>query len=172
MSYIVYNPKTGAPIKDFRWLGGRWQVGVNEMVKFPREVGIEILKRFGFLIRVTSENISDVKEMMKEYKFKCDVDGCDYGAETKKQLRGHKVGKHKYTKEVEEALKSVPEAKGQQVGSALPDNSSKSLSPEQMEGIPDTSRGDVDGWYGPGLEEDKQFTSINTPGQSGRFTAG
>ncbi|KKK47302.1 hypothetical protein LCGC14_3156560 [marine sediment metagenome] len=105
---IIYNPKRGSDIKDFRWAGGVWKLGLNKMSKFPAEIAQEMLNRFRFLIKVQPEEVSDIVTEMTAKTISCPHCDKEYGSEAK--LKGHILGKHKVTAESKKILDSIPDA--------------------------------------------------------------
>jgi hypothetical protein len=111
-------------------------------------VGEYLLKKYGFLRKVEPKDVPETIKLI-ESKFKCQFEGCDYVTDTEQKLKAHILGKHKMTKEVEDALSKIEEA--------TPVNmvDTREINPEKLEKFPDTKNGEVDGWYGGGLESDK-----------------
>ncbi len=158
---MIYNPKTfgknnksGSPITDFRWLGGKWQLGVNKIAKFIPEVASEMLKRFEFLTEVKPEDLKKIKVAMKSKTLTCEY--CEYSSDSKKELHAHNLGKHKMSAENKELVDSVPDADAEII--VKHPLVQKDLSSEELEGIPDTKdlgeREFKDDWYGKGIEKD------------------
>lgn len=164
---ILYNPREGSDVTNFRWADSVWEdLKVNEMRAYPDYVADELLKRYGFLREVRPEDVSEIKELINSEIFDCPVRGCNYSTTDKKKLHGHMLGKHKMTDEAKKILKSVPKAEGKTVVR----RGQKKMTPEQMEGIPNTKKGEVDGWYGEGLENDNPGgMGVSRPGQPGHF---
>lgn len=122
----------------------KWSLGINQVAKFPNAVAREMERRFGFLRIVEPKDLLKVQEEMKAKLYKCDIVGCDYETNSEKKLRGHKLGAHKVSRELEEVFDKLPAAQGEKVQSLA----KPGVSPE---GIPDD---EVDGWVGKGLEDD------------------
>ena len=161
MAIALYNPRyieveagrkipNTADIKSFVWSHARWNLKVNELKKFPDEVGNALLKHYGFLTRVDKKNISEVKKMMEEKKYKCPH--CDFESEYKMAYLAH-LKSHK-TEETQEA-DGIEEAKPE--GAYKPPRPTRRLTPEESAGIPSGKASDKDGveWYGEGVEKDK-----------------
>lgn len=174
---ILYNPRNGKPIVDsedgpkpFLWNDGEWEpIGVNEMKKYPEDVAIELLKRYSFLQKVNPEDVEKIKELMTKEILNCEY--CEYQTTDEKKMKGHMIGKHKVSEKTKETISNIPSAKGRPTGKVL--RRVANPTPEQMEGIPDTSKGEVGGWYGAGLEEDAPSggMGVSRPGQPGHFSA-
>lgn len=160
---IVYNPKNGSEIKDFRWEGGAWKLEVNKMSKFPELVAKELLKRYGFLIEVKAEDVTKILKIMTAKMIPCPH--CEQEFESEAKLKGHILGKHKVTEESKKILDSIPEAEVIVSKKAVNQTATKKLSIEEQEGILG------DGWVGGGLEDDSGSSdiSIKRPGDSGNF---
>lgn len=167
---IVYNPKNGSPIKNFAWANAKWEdLGVNEVKKYPAHVGQEMVKRFGFLREIKPEDLPIILQEMKAKSYKCPH--CDFETNSKQKLQGHELGKHKLTKETKDALDGIKSAGKVDV---RPSSTPKGeMTIEEMEGIPDTKAGEVDNWYGGGLEVDKptSMTQIRPGAKPGHFGA-
>jgi hypothetical protein len=162
MAIALYNPRyieveagrklpNDADIKSFVWSHARWDLKVNELKKFPEDVGQALLKHFGFLIKVDKKNLEEIKKMMADKKFKCPH--CDFETDYKMALSGHMKT---HTSEDNVELEGVEEAKPK--GAYQPPKPSRRLSPEEASGIPkgDYAK-DKDGveWYGEGVKKDK-----------------
>lgn len=168
---IVYNPRTfegnpSQPIKNYPENGKKWNLGVNQIGKFPTMVAEKLLKEFGFLREVKPEDVEKTMIEMKSKMHKCEH--CSESFTSAQKLQGHLMGKHKLSKATKEVLSNIPEADGEVVPGAK--NVIKTT-PDAIEGIPDTSKGEVDGWYGGGLEDDTPDSSMKIirPGQKGVF---
>lgn len=109
---IIYNPKMfeGKPSQpiSYPWEGKVIKLAVNDWAKFPDELGRELLKNYGFLEEVKPENLPDIQKRMTANVFVCEY--CQAEFYSAKELTGHKTGKHKLSKETEDALKAIPEA--------------------------------------------------------------
>ena len=162
MAITVYNPRfiesegrklPSADIKGFVWSHARWDLRINELKKFPDEVGRALLHIYEFLVEVTPKNLEQIKKVQLEKQFKCEH--CPFSTDTKVAFLTHVRTQHGNEKEVE-AFKEVEEAKPTEVfGIRVPKQT-----PEQLEGIPNTTSGskkDKDGveWYGEGEENDR-----------------
>lgn len=166
MSIALYNPKfieteggkkipNTANVERFIWDKASWQLKVNQMANFTDSVGQAMLKHIDFLIEVTPKNIDEIKKMMEVKAFKCEICGEEFGI--KLALAGH-MRSHEKDGSGKPVMEGIDEAR--------PTNKFKGFSktpgimtPEQMEGIPDTSNGSVkdrDGveFYGEGLQSD------------------
>ena len=170
---IIYNPRTmdgkpSQPIFNYPEMGKKWSLGVNKIGKFPVQVAEKLLKTFGFLQKIEPEGVSQVMEEMKAKLYTCGF--CKESFTSAVKLQGHKMGKHKLSKETEAMLGDIPEAQGEDVPQAMGVKVAPALSPEQLEGIPDTSKGEVDGWYGGGLETENLSMRAHKPGEPGRFS--
>jgi len=160
---IIYNPKRGGEIKDFRWEGGAWKLGVNKMSKFPPTVAQELLKRYGFLVKVKAEDVGKFLKEMTAKMISCPH--CEeYEAETEAKLQGHILGKHKVTKESKKILDNIPEAEVV-LSKKVRKEAKKELSIEEQEGIVG------EGWTGGGLEDDAVSSdmTMKRPGDPGNF---
>lgn len=147
---IIYNPKDGAEIKDI-YAKKIWIHDVNCVKKYEPELARYLLKKYGFLREIEPKALPALMKEM-ESVYKCNFKNCHYETDDPKKLETHKLGKHKMTQEVKAIVDGVPDASS--AGDVIiPDK--KKMSPEQMEGIPDTSRGEKDGWYGPGWQADQ-----------------
>jgi hypothetical protein len=169
MEYIIYNPKryNGKPtpdIKTFAWAGGQWDgLPSNTMARYPEHVGVELLKRYGFLQQVMPEDIENITNMMGQPEFICEYCNEELGSET--ALATHILRKHKLSAEAEVKMAAIPVAKAREAG-----KSQKQIDSEAAEGIPDTKKGEKDGWYGPGLENDMpESMETKRPGSAGEF---
>ena len=169
---ILYNPRNGSSIKGFRWENNLWEdLLVNEMRSYPEQIANELLKRFEFLVEISPEKVADTTELMSKEILTCEVRGCDFTTTEEKRMVGHRLGKHKMSEESKKLMDAVPSSKGRVVSNGIGVKTPQ-LSPEQIEGIPDTSKGEVDGWYGAGLEKDNpKSMGIAKPGAAGRFGA-
>jgi uncharacterized C2H2 Zn-finger protein len=163
MEYIIHNPKSyngkqTPDIKGFSWANSDWEeLKSNSMVRYPDHVAKELLRRYGFLERVFPEDVERVLSEMNSPEFPCEY--CEEVFKSEKELSTHVLRTHKLSEEAKEKMKSIPVAKERVVVGAKP----KEANPEMSEGIPDTKKGEVDGWYGPGLEEDMP-DSMDTKG--------
>lgn len=163
MAIAIYNPRyleieagrkiiNETDVRSFVWSHARWDLKVNELKKFPDEVGNALLKHCGFLVKVDNKNLSEIKKLMAEKKFKCPH--CEYESEYKVAFLQH-VKSHK-TEESNVDLEGVDEA--QPKGTYQTPKPNRRLSPEESSGIPSgTGAKDGDGveWYGEGVERDK-----------------
>jgi len=171
MAIIVYNPKyfkTGdtvtnntADIKGFVWSHARWDLKVNEMKKFPDEVGEALLRHAEFLVKVDYSNVKEIKEQMLEKAYKCKH--CEFSSTDRIILMNHVRREHKLGEEDKNVLEEITEAKpeGQYWGAAK-NPGIKPQDIERQEGI-----GTTGGFYGPGYEKDT-LTDMKTsiPGKS------
>jgi len=164
MAKSVYNPRyftsenkrvvNEAHIKSFVWSHARWDLKVNEVKKFPDEVGEALLRTFEFLMEVTPKNIAEVRKMQEDKSFKCD--SCSFETDTKIALAGHKKS-HGVSEETSKLLGEIDEARPEGTYKGYAKEAKPSI--EAQEGIPSTVAGNVtdrDGveWYGEGLEEE------------------
>lgn len=172
MDVIIYNPKRygGKPcpdINNFGWAGSQWQgLKANTMARYPDNIATEMLKRWGFLREIQPEDIAEVERKMSSPDFICEY--CNQEFENMKALTAHKMGKHAISEELKEKMSKIPMAQGKMVGYG---EKKTVLTPEQQEGIPDTSKGEVSGWYGPGVEDDapgRSMTAVRS-GTKGSF---
>lgn len=162
MKTIVYNPRRGADIKDFRWEGGAWNLGVNKMAKFPSTVADELLKRYGFLSKVKAEEVAKILKQMTTKMIPCPH--CEeYEAESEAKLKGHILGKHKVTEESKKILDSIPDANVVLSKRAMKQAPKRELSIEEQEGIMG------EGWIGDGLEDDSSDMKVKRQGDAGNF---
>lgn len=160
---IIYNPRKGGNIKDV-FAQKVWEHKINTVIRYPKNLGEYLLGKYGFLVEVEPADLPKIKEMMAA-QYECDFKGCDYITDSKKKLRMHKLGKHKLTEEVKKELGGIETASPS--GDAEVLSKPKEMSPEQKEGIPDTKRGEKEGWYGPGWETDKVGSGMMTRKQPG-----
>jgi len=181
MAIAVYNPKyykkgleeekvrNEANIKGFVWSHARWDLKVNEMKKFPDDVGEALLRHAGFLIKVDHKNIKKIREEMTEKEYKCKY--CTFETTDRVKLMNHVRNEHKLSKEDKDMLAGIDRAKASEeylgvAGKKKP----KGISPadiERQEGI-----SDKEGFYGPGYEKDtlagmKKSIPGKTPGHFG-----
>lgn len=166
MSIALYNPKyleseggrktlNETDVYRFIWSHASWNLKVNEVKKFPDEVAEAMLKHLEFLIRVTPQNVAEINKVRAEKRFHCQYPGCDFATDHKVALGGH-MRSHNISAESDKILEDIEEATP--AGNYRAPTRA-TMTPEQQEGIPDTSRGpvvDKDGveFYGKGLEED------------------
>jgi hypothetical protein len=166
MAIALYNPRyfkrgnekieNTADIKGFVWSHARWGLKVNELKKFPDDVGEAILKRCEFVIRVDKSNLAEIEEMRKLKEFQCKH--CDFETNTRIAFINH-VKTHKNVEEKDEGfLGEIESSKpvGEYAGVA-----GKKIDPEALEGIPKggTKRDSIPdkdnvGWYGEGKAKD------------------
>lgn len=178
MAIAVYNPKyyqrngekvrNEANIKGFVWSHARWDLKVNELKKFPDDVGEALLRHAGFLIRVDHKNIKKVREEIKEKEYKCKY--CGFETTDRIKLMNHVKKEHKLSKEDKDMLEGIDRAKAEgeyfgQAGKKKP----AGISPadiERQEGISKEK-----GFYGPGYEKDNLTDmKVSVPGKtSGHF---
>ncbi len=164
MAKALYNPKylevngrktiNSTNVRRFIWSHAIWSLKVNEVKKFPDEVGAAMLRNLGFLVEVTPKNIEEIKKIMAEHQFHCPE--CTFTTDTKVAFVSH-VKSHGITEEHTKMLGEIEDAQPRKKYFGI--KKQKSLSPEEQEGLPDTSLGsakDKDGveFYGGGLEED------------------
>jgi len=176
MAIIVYNPKyfkTGdkiienkAPIKGFVWSHARWDLKVNEMKKFPDDVGEALLRHAEFLVRVKPCNLKEIKKQMEEKQYKCKV--CEFETADRIELMNHVRREHKGGEEENKVdLDGIPEAspEGQYWGAAK----KPGITPQDIENQSGINSGG--GFYGPGYEKDTLTNmKTNIPGRtSGHF---
>ena len=165
MSKALYNPKyvtlggskkiNTTDVKRFVWSHAFWNLKVNEIKKFSDDVGEAMLRHMEFLVEVTPKNIEEIKKIQAEHQFHCSE--CTFTTDTKVAFFGH-VKSHGLTEEHTKMLGEIEEAQPSKKFYGI--NKSRKLTPEEQEGLPDTSSGpakDKDGieFYGGGLEEDK-----------------
>jgi hypothetical protein len=168
MEYIVYNPKryNGKPCSDiqtFPWAGDKWDgLKSGSMARYPDHVAKELLKRYGFLRRVMPEEIETVSKLISQPEHICEY--CDEEFETDKALATHVLSIHKLSEEASKKMEAIPLAATVEVKGSK--ENIKMDSPE----LPDTKKGEVDGWYGPGLENDlPDSIEIKRTGDAGVF---
>jgi len=145
MKVIIYNPKKGASIEGFLWLGKSWKLGVNELAKFPQAVATEMLSRYGFLVKIKPEDLQKTLVSMKVLEYQCKH--CDYETDKEATLKAHMTKKHQMTEKLTEIMNSIPDAgdiEYDSVGKVKPRIDTEA-------GIP---KGEKDGWYGDGLQKD------------------
>lgn len=162
---IIYNPAEGAEINDI-YARKTWKHKVNTLVRYPRQLADYLLKKYGFLVEVEPKNLLNIKSLI-EAKYKCNFKGCNYVTDSPQKLRMHKMGKHKITKEISEQISQIKEAEPTGDVEVAEGVKRTPLSPEQLEGIPDTKRGEKDGWYGGGWEEDQIGSNMMKKKQPG-----
>jgi len=158
---IIYNPRHGGKINDV-FAKTPYIHEVNTIKKYDRVLGEYLLKKYLFLQKVEPKDVPEIVKKINA-KFKCEFEGCDYVTDTEQKLKAHILGKHKMTKEVEDALSQIEEAAP--VG--MYQEPKGEVDPEQAEGIPNTSKGDVDNWYGEGLTADKVGSGMMVRKQPG-----
>ncbi len=167
MAIALYNPKfvvsggkkvqNSADVKRFVWSHAYWDLKVNEMKKFPDEVGHALLRQCEFLVEVTPKNLKEVKDQMAEKKFQCP--DCVFATDTKIALFGHMKGVHGATEEQNKEFSEVGEA--EPTGTFHGPTGRKGRpTPEEQSGVPSTAEGSVkdsDGvvWYDKGEERDE-----------------
>lgn len=163
---IIYNPRHGGEINDL-FAKNKYKHEVNTIKKYDVVIGEYLLKKYAFLQEVEPKDVPAILKNIAS-NFVCKYKGCSYVADTESKLTAHIASKHKINEEVAKALDQVEEATP--LGETL---TSYSPTPEQSAGIPDTSSGEKDGWYGEGLKSDdiKSGLSIRKrPGEgSGQF---
>jgi len=158
MKKIIYNPKNGASIKDFRWMSQKpWSLAVNTMAKFPDIVATELLNRYGFLREIKPEDIQKTLKLMEVKELKCEH--CEFETNSEPALKAHMTTKHEITAKTQEIMDSIADA-----GEIEYLNKPVDQSIDFQEGIP---KGERDGWYGAGLEED-----VPTASMRGKKTGG
>ena len=157
---LVYNPRHGGTINDL-FAKNKYVHEVNTIKKYDSVIAEYLLKKYLFLQKVEPKDVPEIMKTINS-KFECPYK-CGYVTDTEQKLHAHILGKHKITKEVEEALSQIEEA--QPVGEYQIDK--KEINPEKAEGIPDTKKGSVDGWYGEGLEADSVGSGMMVRKQPG-----
>lgn len=180
MAIALYNPKyleskgsrieNTANVDRFVWSHAVWNLKVNEIKKFPDEVARGMLKNIPFLVEVTPKNVEKIKKEQAVKAFKCPE--CSFETDYKMALSGH-MKSHKKSGEHEQMLSGIEEAAPTR---SYRNYKPKPVTPEQKEGIPDTSQGpaqDADGveFYGGGLQTDEPPSSMRIvrKGQPGVF---
>ena len=158
---IIYNPRDGAEINDI-YAQKMWKHKVNTIRKYPQSLAEYLLSKYGFLRKVLPKDLPEIKKTMVA-QYECDYPDCNYVTDTEQKLKMHKLGKHKLTQEVKEAMEGIKSA--EPVGDIVPKDREK-LSPEEQAGIPNTKRGEVDGWYGRGWEVDSGMMKATKPGKT------
>ena len=167
MSIALYNPRyieiagkkieNKADIKGFVWSHARWELKVNELKKFPDDVGEAILRTCEFVTKVDKSNLAEIDEIRKVKEFQCKH--CEFGTNTRIAFVNH-VRTHNKMKTKEEGFLSEIEP-SKPIGEYSGMDKSKKMSPEASEGIPKggtkynpISDKDGVGWYGAGVEKD------------------
>jgi hypothetical protein len=162
----LYNPRyfevagkrtiNEADIRGFVWSHARWGLKVNEMKKFPDEVGEALMRVFPFLILVDRKNLAEIEKIQKEEVYKCDE--CDFSSTAKIGLIAHKRT-HEKGEEGDTGVGAIQSAEPE--GNYKAPTVARKMSPEQQEGIPQggtkynpTADKDGVGWYGAGREDD------------------
>jgi hypothetical protein len=161
---IVYNPKDGAPIKDFISRGVRLTPHYPDGYEMPNEKvsngllqyedpdGEILLETYQFLTKLTAEEAQKIIERPEDPKYKCDFPGCDFSTHTPIALKGHS---RKHDKSLAEAQKPlvdtelIPVADGEKVQSRI-----ASAQPQSAEERATQNGLDSDGveWYGEGVQ--------------------
>jgi len=147
---MLYNPKQGSEINDIH-AKKVWNHKINQIKAYPKEFAEYLKAKYGFLQEIAPERLKDIKKLMKDKDFKCPY--CDFETDNQRGLDLHIQKKHKIDDETKEVLDAV-----EVVNVGMKPVKGES-SPEGMENIPDTSRGNVtdrDGveWYGEGYQDD------------------
>ena len=78
MKVYLYNPESGAPIKNWNDGTNRWSLAVGETKAFPLEAGNGLKETYGFLQVVSEQefdNALDALDKKKLAKIKVDEDG-------------------------------------------------------------------------------------------------
>ena len=157
MAKALYNPKDGALIKGFVWSHARWDLKINEMKKFPDDVGAALLKHFEFLVEVTPKNVKKIEDGITAKDFKCP--NCESSFTSRIALTGH-TRTHALSEAEKTMLDGIPEAESK--GEYKKPTKPGIMSPSETEGIPkggtlQSPSADKDGvpWYGAGDEDDK-----------------
>ncbi len=145
---IIYNPRNGSEINE-RYAQAKWKHEVNTIYAYDEQMAQYLLKKYGFLEEVQPKDIADVKKRI-EAKYACTFKNCNYVTDSQERLDGHIAAKHKVTKEIQQEVDGIPTAQPVTGQAVAP----RTKSIEEQEGIPDTSKGDKDNWYGGGLEAD------------------
>lgn len=98
---IVYNPKDGAPIKDFVTRGIKLNPHFpdgykredgqvyNGLVQYNEEDAKSLLDTYGFLIKMTPVQAKEILDRPPAKEFKCDYPGCEFSTTAKIGLAGH-----------------------------------------------------------------------------------
>jgi|SRR3990167_5699730 len=131
---VVYNPKDGAPIKNFihekikldphypdgyeyRDNNGKAQIS-NGLMQYLDDQAREILLNYQFLEELSSEKVKSILDRPAVAPIKCDFPGCTFSTHTKVALFGHK---RTHAKELGQANQPVvdpsviPVAQGQKI---------------------------------------------------------
>jgi hypothetical protein len=166
MAIALYNPRfiergndkipNTANIVGFVWSHARWDLKVNELKKFPDDVGEALKRIYEFLIEVTPDNLATIKKDMEDKEYKCKV--CEFETNSKTAFIAHAKSHRDLPKE-RELMDGVEEA--QPTGEYYGKTKTKTLSPENSVGIPTGGTrnspivdGDSVGWYGEGFTKD------------------
>lgn len=168
MSVALYNPRTidrggekienTANIERFVWSHANWVLKVDEMRKFPDDVGEAMLRTYEFLVRVTKENLEEIKKIRSEKKYSCKY--CEFKTNAKSAFIAH-AKSHKeygtdkeYLDTIEEATPTGDYNRPQSGSVIMGSPEAKSDVPPggtKYQTVPD---GDNVGWYGDGVEVD------------------
>lgn len=148
MDTIIYNPINGSVIKD-TFAKKVWIQETNTIKRYEPQLGAYLLKKYGFLVNVGLKDLEKYINLTK-CTYKCQE--CEFLTDTEEKLAKHIDKVHSANKESVELYKSIGEAES--IGDYQPTVNNKQMTPEQIEGIPDTKGGEVNGWYGGGLESD------------------
>lgn len=170
---IIFNPKTGAPIKGFIYDGVLIEEHpVGKLKQYEENVAEALVENFGFLEKVTVEQAQKMLAQPKEGAFKCEY--CDFSTDHKIALAGHTKS---HAEQVEAAKlpaideNLIPVAGGKKVVSL---NETRAAEKALLNGQDLPAGLDMDGveWTGAGLtEENSSLTKAPKLGQSGHFGA-
>lgn len=93
---IILNPKEGATIKDI-WFEKVFYLDSKEhdlfepgsIMKFDDPLAEYLLTTFGFLQEIQPGEVDNYMKQIGEKKFKCAVEGCEFGSDTHIAFIGH-----------------------------------------------------------------------------------
>lgn len=170
---ILYNPKSGAPIKKFIFEGSLIEPHeVNQLKQYEPRLAEALKETYSFLEEVSLSQAQEILNKPKTDSLKCQY--CDFTTDIKIALMGHNrkhAGEIAKTQEPQIDPALVPIATGTKVINAHQlKEIDKAL--EKGEDLPNGTDEAGVTWYGAGLtEENKSQTRVQPFGQRGHFGA-
>ncbi len=159
--WLIYNPrkfgsKQSASINDI-YAKKMVTLEANSIKGFPKVVAEYLLEKYGFITRVFPEQFESLKKEMEQKDYSCMY--CDFETTDEKGLKIHTSNKHKLNNVTNEMIDGIEIENFGDAQDYVSYQDKVQVSPEQSEGIPDTSRGgrkDGDGvsWYGDGWQNE------------------